>query len=171
MKYVSVKFNSDLFIKNIYSKKLVKEQTKRLEEYAQKELIEMVSSHDFKNDTYNLQDSFVWVLFFNGEKRSHGFYGGGRASENSMLHAWGTPANRVPVNGRELAETFVGTFEPTVKSGWEIVWAAVAPYGAYLESGSTPHGVVFRVITQRFDDIKQTLEPQCKVTFEINKPA
>jgi len=168
MRVIVHKFNSDLFKQGVLTS-YVKKQTKLLEEYADKELSAMATSHEFKNQTYNLQDSLVWIVYFNGEKRSYGFYGGGRAEENSYLHAWEKKDNMIPVNGRQSAQQFVDTYEPTLKQGWVVVWASTAPYGAYLENGSTPRGLVFRVISQEYDSIKQTLGTKCKVTFE-SKP-
>ena len=167
MKHVTTKFNEDVF-KNAWSKAIVIEQTKRLEKYAQKELSQMAGNHEFRNRTYNLQDSLCWILFYNGEKRSYGFYGGGRASEASVLHAWGNAAYQKEINGRELAQSFVDSYTPTVQNGWEVVWASVAPYGSYLEQGKTPMGIIFRVITQEYDNIKKTLKTPCVVTVEIN---
>ncbi len=169
MKYVTTKFNAEVFRKS-WSNAVVVKQTKLLEDYAVQEMNKMAKTHDFKNDTYNLQDSLCWALYYNGEQRSYGFYGGGQARDKSFLHAWGKKESRVSVDGRGLAEAFVNEYEPTVKSGWEIIFAAVAPYGAYLELGSTPRGVLFRVISQEYDQIKRTLSSPCVVTFEINAP-
>lgn len=149
-----VKFNSDLFRKRVWEK-FLKEQTIRLERYAQEELSTMARTHTFLNQTYNLQDSLVWGVFFEGNLRSYGFYGGGRAEEPSYLHAWGR--NPQPVYGRAEAEGFILTYRAENTHGWEVVWAATAPYGKYLDpKAGTTRTNRFYVISQEYDAIKQT---------------
>lgn len=164
MKFVTTRFN-DKHFRETWSKQLVKLQTEKLEAYAQKELEEMVKSHDFKNRTYNLQDSFCWILFFNGKERSHGFYGSGRSSENTILHERSSERVELPT-GRLMAEDFVVHYTPVTTKGWEIVWASTVPYGVFLEDGTTPMKHSYYVITQRYDAIKSELSPMCKVTVE-----
>ena len=173
MKHVQVKFNADLF-KNQLLKKLVIEQTKRLESYAERELKEMAQSRQLQNATGTLLDSLVWGVFLDGQLRSYGFYGGKNASKNATLHAL-TPSASREIDGRTCAEQFIQSYSSSVKQGWEIVWAVTAPYAAYWEAG---HYNVFshryrhaEVITQRYDHIKNTLEPKCKVFIEINPPS
>lgn len=158
-----VKFNDALFKKRVWSKILI-EQTKRLEKYAQKELSAMATNHTFQNKTYNLQDSLVWGVFFEGHLRSYGFYGSGKASEPSFLHEWGR--NPSAVFGRAEANAFITSYTPESTNGWEVVWAAAAPYSIYLDplAGNTKTNR-FYVISQEYDAIKQTFS-KGRVTFK-----
>lgn len=174
MKRVETKFNSEIFRKNVLNR-IVVQQTKRLEKYAEKELNEMAKrvAGRYDNDTYNLQDSLVWCLYFDGKLRSYGFYGGGKASRESYLHAFGYPTPQ-PVHGRAEAMGFVATYKPQNTRGWECVWAATAPYAGYLEAGFRMKHIgrrrQFYVITQRYDHIKNVFEPFGHVDYEINVP-
>lgn len=160
-----VKFNDVRFRKRVWSK-LIIEQTKRLERYAAQELNQMATSHTFQNKTYNLQDSYVWGVFWEGNLRSYGFYGGGRANDVSYLHEWSRMP--IPVNGRQEAETFITSYRPSSNNGWEVVWAAAAPYSVYLDEMSTHQSRTnrFMVISQRYDHIKQVFGNKGRVRFE-----
>lgn len=164
MQKTVVKFNDKLFRKRVWSEYLVK-QTRALEQYAKKELNEMARMHTFQNVTYNLQDSLVWGVFFEGRLRSYGMYGQGRATEASYLHAW-SRTRRVEVHGRQLAEEFITTYTPESTNGWEVVWAAVAPYSIYLDPmAGTTRTNHFYVISQRYDEIKRTFGSKGRVRF------
>lgn len=164
------KLNKNLLAKRMYNY-VAAEQTDRLIAYAKREIVELVETHEFLNDTMNLQDSYVWMVYFNGKKAKHGFYANKAAKRKSVLHEF-TPEYSVEVDGRALARDFVNKYKPTTTKGWEIVFAACAPYGAYLEGGFTLHGkrYQFNVMSQCYDDIRNTLSPLCKVTMEINPP-
>lgn len=174
MKKSSVIFHKGRIAAKI-KKALVEEQTKRLIIYADNELRKMVESHEFWNKTYNLEDSYVWAVFYNGKKEKHGFYSNKVANKTSILHEWGSKEKQKTVNGRKAARDFVNGYTPSILKGWEVVWAACAPYGAYLEAGFTIKKsgkyLQFDVIAQRFDYIKRELEPQAKVRFEISFPS
>jgi hypothetical protein len=169
-----VKFNKKALARQMYNN-IANEQTERLIAYAQKEivrLVEMNLTNKFKNRTYNLQDSYVWAVYYKGKKAKHGFYGNKVAESKSILHEY-SPSISVDVNGRALARKFVDQlYKPTETQGWEIVFAACAPYGAYLEGGFMFHGkrYQFDVMSQRYDHIKQALSPLCRVRFEVNQP-
>ena len=158
-------FNSKLLEKRMV-KRLVKIQTERLVAYAKEEIVRLATSHVFDNRTYNLQDSYVWCVYYNGKRVPNGFgyYGSKLARKNSFLHEY-SPQIKKEVNGRALAKAFAENYQPTETEGWEIVFAACAPYGAYLELGKK-----FLVMSQRYDHIRGVLEPYCRVTFEINPP-
>lgn len=168
-----VKFNSKQWGKAVL-KDMVEEQTKRLIAYADAELTQMVETHEYWNRTHNLEDSYVWGVFYNGKRQKYGFYYNKAATKESILHEWGRAETQVPVNGRRAAREFISQYAPEVTSGWEIVWAACAPYGTYLEAGfaikKSGTRLQFDVITQRYDHIKSELEPKAKVHFEINFP-
>lgn len=165
-----MQFNKKALERQMYNY-VADEQTKRLVEYAKQEIVRIATTGEFSNRTYNLIDSYVWVVFCNGKKKGSGYYGKKSASVNSVLHEY-SPDISVDVNGRALAQKFVNEYQPAETKGWEIVFAAVAPYGAYLEGGFTFHGkrYQFNVMSQRYDEIKRTLTPLCHVTFHVNQP-
>lgn len=166
-----VKFD-DRKLKADMLREMSKEQTRLLIMYAADELARMVETHEYWNRTFNLEDSYVWAVFFNGKKQGIGFYSNKVATKNSILHEWGKKKSQVPVNGRRAAREFINSYHSSTK-GWEVVWAAAAPYGAYLEAGfRIPSGrkMQFDVISQRYDHIKRELEPKASVKFEITFP-
>ena len=164
------KFNGKKFGNSLY-KRVSDEQTNRLIAYAQEELEEIVLSREFDDRTRNLADSYIWCVYFQGKRKGFGTYGNKQARKQSLLHEY-SPEMSVPVNGRKLAMEFARAYKPTETKGWEIVFAACAPYGAYLEAGFTFHGkrYQFDVMSQRYDDIKNTLSPLCKVTLYVSPP-
>lgn len=169
-KKCSFKFNGKAFGKRIYNN-VAEEQTNRLIAYAEQEIVNIVASRAFDDRTFNLADSYVWCVYFNGKGKGTGTYGKKRANRTSLLHEW-SPEMSKEVDGRKLANEFVKAYKPTTRKGWEIVFAACAPYGAYLEGGFTIHGrhYQFNVMSQRYDHIKNTLSPLCKVRMEIYPP-
>ena len=170
MAKVSFKFNGKLFGKRLYDR-IAKEQTERLIEYAEEEIVHLVESKGFDNRTANLSDSYLWCVYQNGKRKGYGTYGRKQARKNSLLHEY-SPSKSVPVNGRKLANDFARAYTPEESRGWEIVFAAVAPYGAYMAEGYTFRGkhYQFNVMSQRYDHIKNDLSPLCKVTLEISTP-
>ena len=146
-------------------------QTQRLINYAESEITRLVETHAFTNQTMNLQDSYVWIVYYNGKKAKHGYYSNKMAKSKSVLHEF-SPSISVDVDGRALARKFAQTYTPDVTRGWEIVFAACAPYGAYLEGGFMLNGkkYQFDVLSQRYDEIKKVLSPYCNVRFEVNQP-
>lgn len=169
-KATSYKFNGKRFGERVY-RVYAKEQTNRLIAYAEEEIVRIVESRGFSNRTANLSDSYVWCVFQDGKRKGFGFYGRKQARKTSLLHEY-SPSISEPVNGRELARKFANTYTSDVDHGWEIVFAAVAPYGAYMEEGYTFRGKSyhFDVLSQRYDHIKNALSPLCRVTFEIDTP-
>lgn len=159
-----VKFNANGFRKHVYSS-IVEEQTKRFEEYAKKELYKMASSHEFKNQTFNLEDSLLWCVYYRNELKSFGFYGSAKATESSKLHAWSR--SPIDVNGRLEANKFVASYNPEKSNGWCVVWAAVAPYSVYLDPMSSHKSATnrFMVISQEYDEIRGTFAGKGNVSF------
>ena len=164
------KFNGKLFGTRLY-KNVATEQTERLIAYAKEEIVRIVETKEFTNRTSNLADSYLWCVFFDGKRKGFGTYGRKQARKRSFLHEYSADM-RTPVDGRKLANDFARTYTPSDDKGWEIVFAAVAPYGAYLEEGFTYRGKYyqFNVMSQRYDHIKDALSPLCKVTLEIHTP-
>ena len=167
---VSFKFNGKKFGKAIYNR-VANEQTQRLIAYAKEEIVRIVETKEFKNRTFNLADSYLWCVFFNGQRKGFGVYGRKQARKTSLLHEY-SPDISEPVDGRKLAMEFAKAYKPEETKGWEIVFAACAPYGAYLEAGFTFHGkrYQFDVMAQRYDHIKRTLSPLAKVKLYVSPP-
>lgn len=167
------KFNDKNFRRKIYNP-IAEEQTNRLIVYAQEELDRIVESREFDDRTKNLVDSYLWCVYFKGVLKGSGTYKK-QARKESYLHEW-SKENRIPVNGRKLVNEFKRTYKAQKTDGkydvWEIVFAACAPYGAYLEAGFTMHGKrhQFDVMVQRFDHIKNALSPLGKVTLYVSPP-
>lgn len=68
-------------------KQMAEEQTKRLLEYAPKMLNLAYSERTFKNDTFNLADSYVWVVYYNGVPKGSGYLWNERvASQDANYH-------------------------------------------------------------------------------------
>ena len=63
----TVKFD-DRKLKADMLREMSKEQTRLLIMYAADELARMVETHEYWNRTFNLEDSYVWAVFFNGKK-------------------------------------------------------------------------------------------------------
>lgn len=139
--------------------RLVNEQTARLIEYAKKEIVAMANTHRFTNRTYNLEDSFVWSVYYNGKSKGNGYYGAKQATTNAVFHG-------KKINGRKLANEFARGYKP-IDKGWEIVWAATTPYAPILETGVGERARIFEVISQRYDHIRAALAPHCHVTLTI----
>mgnify|MGYP003407334765 FL=1 len=140
-------------------KAMAEEQTKRLLEYAPKMLNLAYNERTFRNDTFNLADSYVWVVYYNGVPQGSGYLWNGRvATQDANYH-------HTKVNGRVLAQAFVTRYVSNTK-GWEVVWAATAPYSTYLESG-TSRGR-FYVITSIYDKIVSDFNGNAKVSKIIN---
>lgn len=174
MKKTSVKLNKRSLIKSIRDV-IVTEQTLRLKAYAEEELNAMIESKEFHNRTSNAQDSYGWAVFYNGKRKYVGYYDNKSASTVSYLHEWSgknSRAKKQAVNGRQAIKNQLGSYNPKTKNGWEVVWIAAAPYLGYHENGFHIGKTLyhFNVMSQRYDHIKNTLEPKCKVTFSVNPP-
>ena len=140
-------------------KAMAEEQTKRLLKYAPKMLNMAYNERTFRNDTFNLADSYVWVVYYNGVPQGSGYLWNGRvATQDANYH-------HTKVNGRVLAQAFVTRYVSNTK-GWEVVWAATAPYSTYLESG-TSRGR-FYVITSIYVKIVSDFNGNAKVSKIIN---
>ena len=153
-----------IFPKETMKKKMIRfavaEQTKRLCRYAESELYEMIVSHTFHSRTFNLADSYVWAVYYNKKEQGHGYVGVKMASKDAKFHGR-------DIDGRKEAKEFLSKFKSqSLENGWTIVWAACAPYSVYLDPAAGSHkSSHFFVVSQRYDHIKGTLEPKCKVEF------
>lgn len=167
-----VKFDKERLRKMIM-KNVVDEQTRRLLAYAREELYEMIATRDFMSRTFNLADSYVWAVYYDGAEKGHGYIGAKMANEKSLLHEWSKdPSKRIPVDGRKEAAAFLRSFKGQLsgETGWVVVWAACAPYARYLDpaaGGSKTNR--FFVVSQRYDHINNVFSPKGTVTFKVNK--
>ena len=81
--------------------KMAEEQTARLLEYAPKMLNLAYSERTFQNHTFNLADSYVWVVYYNGIPQGSGYLWNNRiATQDANFH-------HTKINGRSLASTFI----------------------------------------------------------------
>ncbi|MFA6728468.1 MAG: hypothetical protein WCS17_09690 [Prevotella sp.] len=143
-----------------YKQKAIDVQTNMLLDYAPKELKRAYEGKTFKNDTMNLADSYVWVVYYNGIVKGSGYLWAGRTAGTDSSYHGGK------VNGRELAQTFIDTYTPNGGNGWELVFAATAPYSTYLESGA--NGRKFFVLTSIFDEINIDFKGKAKLSKIIS---
>lgn len=134
-------------------------QTAKLLEYAPLQLANAYNGRGFKNDTWNLADSYVWVVYYKGVVQGSGYLWNNRvAQKDSDFH-------KTKVNGRKLAETFISQYNADTINGWEVVWAATAPYSTYLENG-TMYGQ-FNVLSSIYDEVTNDFSGKGIVDIKI----
>jgi hypothetical protein len=133
MKYTTIK--TDALEK--FGNKLLKQQEDVAIENACLYAAELLDSawirSRYKEDKYNLYDSFVWIVSFNGKKIKHGFLSETERSKASVQQT----STKNMLTGRVEADKFVSEFKPEMQKGIEIVFAAAIYYAAYLEEGFT----------------------------------
>lgn len=176
------RFQKEKFRKELMKQKreIDKLQTQKFIEFAQEEISKMASLLVDCEDTGNLLDSLCWAIWHNKKLVKNGYYREQPQAElDSYLHEL-SPERSIPINGRVLADQFIAQYDPTIESGWEVVWGVLAPYWAYWEDGHfnvlIGDYVQFVAMSQRFDHIKDVFEPasneyiKCKVDFIVKKP-
>jgi hypothetical protein len=132
--------------------KLAEEQTHRLIEYAPLLLKKAYKQSLFTNRTYNLADSYVWAVYYNGVLKDSGYlYVSKVAEEPSFYHG-------DEVNGRAMAEAFVNSYTPQTYMGWDLVLAATTPYAKWLEKWN------FYVLSSIYDEIVEDFGGKAKIT-------
>jgi len=143
-----------------YKQRAIDVQTRMLLDYAPKALKDAYDGKTFKNKTMNLSDSYVWVVYYKGLIQGSGYlWNNSMAQTDSTFH-------HTKVNGRKLAETFVNSYSAMSSNGWELVFAATAPYSTYLENG-TKRGR-FYVISSIYDEVTSDFKGKAKVNLIIN---
>lgn len=157
---------------------VVKEQTKRLIDYAIAEIkqigndISVAPTRNNLDRTGNMLDSLCWGVCYGGKMKKFGYYRDELASADSHLHEYSNPMGE-SVNGRWFASQFIATYAPKTESGWEIFFAVLAPYWGYWEKGFThkKSGRYFQwsVMTRHFDVVTNDLKP-ATVTFNVYRP-
>ena len=176
-------------------KNVVAEQNRRLVEYAKEKIlaignqIQTYHSRNHMDRTGNLLNSLCWGVSYNGKLVEGGFFrdavlnnkGIAKTSE-SFLHEWfsGDVKNLIPVNGRQLAQTYMQKYGNNGAKGWRVFFAILAPYWGYWEKGFTMKSgggdsgiprstrfMQFSVMTQFYDEIKKDLKP-ARVRFRVS---
>ena len=178
----------------------VAEQNARLIAYAKEEIIKIGNqiqtyhSRHHMNDTGNLLDSLLWGVSYDGKLVDGGFYREAQADKESHLHDWFVDIRELfPVNGRQLAQTYMQKYGNNGAKGWRVFFAILAPYWGYWEKGFTLiHGASvnpnakkngrlqqgytgirgatfkqFAVMTQFYDEVKKDLKP-ARVRFRVS---
>lgn len=176
-------------------KNVVAEQNRRLVEYAKEKIlaignqIQTYHSRNHMDRTGNLLNSLCWGVSYNGKLVEGGFFrdavlnnkGIAKTSE-SFLHEWfsGDVKYLIPVNGRQLAQTYMQKYGNNGAKGWKVFFAILAPYWGYWEKGFTMKSgggdsgiprstrfMQFAVMTQFYDEIKKDLKP-ARVRFRVS---
>ena len=143
-----------------YKQKAIDVQTNMILDYAPKELKKAYEGRTFRNDTMNLADSYVWVVYYNGIVKGSGYLWAGRTAQtDSKFHG-------TKINGRRLAQEFINRYVPNGTNCWEMVFAATAPYSTYLESGA--NGRKFYVLTSIFDEINTDFKGKAQLSKIIS---
>lgn len=182
-------------------KNVVAEQNRRLVEYAKEKIlaignqIQTYHSRNHMNRTGHLLDSLLWGVSYEGKLVEGGFYRDAQARGESYLHKFfsGDVKYLIPVNGRQLAQTYMQKYGNNGAKGWRVFFAILAPYWGYWEEGFTlVHGgsvsssgrkngklikgykgvrgatfMKFAVMTQFYDEVKQDLKP-ARVRFRVS---
>ncbi len=185
-------FNAKQLVETITTK-AVQSQTERFIEYAKKEIqklgdmIQTYNSANHMDRTGNLLNSLCWCVTYCGEVKGSGFYR--PAVTNKRQNRWGQERgmgmnggsgaalheffrDSEIIDGRKLAEDFLSNQAKTddngepVGNGWRVVFAVLAPYWGYWESGftMTVKGnsigfYQFAVMTHIYDDVRMDLKP------------
>ena len=158
-------------------------QTNKLAEYA-KEEIEILGSRisayngaHHMDRTGNLLNSLCWIVTYNGKIQRSGYYreemyhsSGLFRTSSSYLHEF-FYNDMEEVNGRAMAQNFTKSYKGRNK-GWSVVFAILAPYWGYWESGfvmksgggnspipKSTRFMQFQVMTHIFDDVRMALKP------------
>lgn len=137
-----------------YRKKLyegaVKSRKENLIRYAKETLKKAFLDSDYTNRTLNLKDSYVWGVFYNGKKEAYGFL----SPDSDATTRVQRTGDKAMLSGREEAQDFINSYEPTNKRGWEVVFAATIYYGVYLQNG-TKRNKQYVVISSIFDNVEK----------------
>lgn len=157
MAKLKIDFNLETVRKNLFAE-LVEEQTLRLIEYAPQILRKAYAESTFRDDTFNLADSYVWAVYYNGKLEGKGYlWKGDKADRPAKYHG-------IDVYGRQLATAFANLYKPQILKGWDLVVAATTPYAPILEAGSGSPRKRFEVISTVYDDLVQDFAGRGKVT-------
>ena len=84
------------------------------------------NERQWQNRTFNLKDSFGWVVYSNGSEYKRGYIGDAQATSSKKIYG-------EEMKGRETLDEFVKTYSP-IPVGAELVIVAAMPYGLWLET-------------------------------------
>lgn len=138
---------------------LAEEQTKRLIAYAKEALQQAYNQRGFKNDTFNLLDSYVWAVYYKGSLKDYG------GLTDTQLAQEPADFEGQGIYGKDEAQRFVNAYSPKTAKGWDMVIAATVPYAYKLEAEE--RGIPrrkFEVISTVYDDLVQDFAGYGKVT-------
>ena len=178
-------------------KELVEEQTLRFVEYARNKIqeigdyIQTAPTVNHLDRTGHLLNSLCWGVSYDGRLLRSGFYRNktlhrkrvvGWEGKNqimtsaSNLHEWSpTVSDLFPVDGRELARTYLQSYGNNGSKGWRVFFAILAPYWGYWEKGfrfkvGKGQGFLqFAVMTHFYDEIRRDLKP-ARTRFRCSVP-
>lgn len=139
----------------------VKNKTEYLIKYAKETLKKAYEESTFEDQTYNLRDSYLWAVYFNGNMVESGFIDNSpKASEPQF------EKNEV-IWGRSDAESFLSAYNPRITNGWEVMFAAAVIYGMYLEEGERGNPRrQFVVLSSIFNQVEQDFGKQNTQIFK-----
>ena len=140
---------------------IASKQTAKLLEYAPLQLANAYNNRSFKNRTANLADSYVWAVYFMGKIQGSGYLWNNRAATTESIY------HHTKINGRKLADEFIKRYKAENFNGWEIVWAATAPYSVILESGSNNMNRFF-VLSNMYDEIASDFKGKAIIELKKN---
>ena len=128
-----------------YKQKAIEVQTQMLLDYAPKMLQRAYDERTFKNRTWNLADSYIWVVYYEGAVKGSGYLWNAKVATKNANYKGNS------VDGRALAQSFVDSYSPNM-NGWSLVFAATTPYASDLENGTATRRK-FYVITTIYDEV------------------
>lgn len=168
----------------------VKEQTRRLIEYAKEKIVSIgntIQSYHSRNHmdrTGNLLNSLCWGVAYDGKLMDYGFFRDAESLKESHLHERFKEDWQIPVNGHALADGYIKRYgKMSGANMWRVWFAILAPYWGYWEEGFTMvHGysqqggfmgstfVKFAVMSEVYDQVAKELAPaKPKIKVHVEK--
>ena len=134
--------------------------------FAEKELKVAFKDADFKkNKTQNLKDSYVYGVYYKRSLQRYGFLTTSPTA-TEVVRKTGTSEY---VRGRDEAEDFIRSHQPSSNEDFHIVFAAKIFYAAYLENGTKRHKP-YTVLSSIYTDMNYSpLLKNIKITVETHK--
>jgi len=146
-----------------WAKKLIAQQKdvaiENAANYAQQKVVRAFETSEYQRRTGNLDDSFLWIVCYDGEIKKHGFLFDSQQATQPIER------NGKTYNGRVEAEKFVATYQSKVTKGIEIVFASAMFYAGFLEVGVRDYvyqvlrGIEDDLLNDGFDEVKTNIFP------------
>ena len=114
--------------------------------YAKQKVVRAFETSEYQRRTGNLDDSFLWIVCYNGEIKDSGFLFDTVQASRPIVR------NGVTYNGRQEAEKFISSYVSNVTDGIEIVFASAMFYAGFLERGAST--AVYQVLRGIEDDLR-----------------